>query len=212
MIGHWLLALTLALMSGAVVAEDCTILILGDSLSAAYGIPIEAGWVERLQGDLRAQDKACTVVNASVSGETTAGGLTRLPGLLARHRPDVVVIELGSNDGLRGTALTAIEGNLEVLVTLAQEAGARVLILGMQLPPNYGPQYSERFFDLFGEVAARRDAALVPFFLQGVATREDWLQVDRLHPTAAPQGLLAERVAHALAPLLPGQAAAHRTP
>lgn len=184
-------------------------MILGDSLSAAYGIPVEAGWVARLQDDLRAQDNECTVVNASVSGETTAGGLTRLPGLLTRHRPDVVVIELGSNDGLRGTPLAAIEENLEALVTLAQEAGARVLLLGMRMPPNYGPQYSERFFDLFGQVAARRDAALVPFFLEGVATREDWMQADRLHPTAAPQALLAERVGRALEPLLPERAAAY---
>jgi acyl-CoA thioesterase-1 len=206
MIGHWLLALTLALANGSVVPADCTVLILGDSLSAAYGIAVEAGWVQRLQEDLRTQGTGCDVVNASVSGETTAGGLTRLPDLLARHRPDVVVIELGSNDGLRGTPLAAIEANLESLVTLAQEDGARVLLLGMRLPPNYGPQYSERFFALFAEVAVRRDAALVPFFLDGVAAREDWMQADRLHPTAVPQGLLAERVGRALAPLLPAPA------
>lgn len=163
------------------------ILVLGDSLSAEYGLPRGAGWVALLEKQL-AQDKLeATVVNASVSGETTSGGRSRLTALLAQHKPTHVVIELGGNDALRGLPLKNTEENLTVMTQAAQKAGAKVLLVGMQVPPNYGTDYANRFAGLFTAVAKAQKAAVVPFFLKGVADGPDptrMFQPDRIHPRA----------------------------
>jgi acyl-CoA thioesterase-1 len=185
-----------------------SILILGDSLSAAYGIDIEAGWVRLLEGRIKEQGLDDRVVNASLSGETTAGGLSRLPALLARHRPAILVIQLGANDGLRGLSLDTLEGNLIRLVQLGRESGSRVLLVGIQLPPNYGAAFNRGFQAVFQSVAASQQVPLVPSLLTGVA--EDWslMQADGLHPTAKAQPRILDNVWPGLLPLLaPGQAA-----
>ena len=168
-------------------AEPKTILVVGDSLSAEYGIARGSGWVALLDKKLAAEKIAAKVVNASISGDTTAGGRARLPALLKTHQPAVVVIELGSNDALRGLSLDMTEANLAAMAQAARAAGARVLLAGMQMPPNYGADYGRRFQDLFARVAKANGAELVPFFLKGVADRPnalEWFQADRMHPTA----------------------------
>ncbi|HOB65479.1 arylesterase [Ottowia sp.] len=164
-----------------------TLLVVGDSLSAEYGIARGSGWVALLEKKLAAEKIAAKVVNASVSGDTTAGGRARLPALLKAHQPAVVVIELGSNDALRGLSLDMTEANLLAMTQAAQAAGARVLLVGMQVPPNYGADHGRRFAELFAKVARSQRAALVPFLLKGVADRADPLalfQQDRIHPVA----------------------------
>lgn len=175
------------------------VLVLGDSIAAEYGIARGSGWVDMLAA--RAGDRA-RFVNASISGETTSGGRGRLPGLLAEHRPDVVVIELGANDALRGLPLDGTEANLDAMVGEALEAGARVLLLGMQVPPNYGRRYTERFAGLFEAVARRHGIALVPFLLEGIADDLAYFQDDRIHPNESAQELIAETAWPALEPLL----------
>ena len=175
------------------------VLVLGDSIAAEYGIARGSGWVDMLAA--RAGDRA-RFVNASISGETTSGGRGRLPGLLAEHRPDVVVIELGANDALRGLPLDGTEANLDAMVGDALEAGARVLLLGMQVPPNYGRRYTERFAGLFEAVARRHGIALVPFLLEGIADDLAYFQDDRIHPNESAQELIAETAWPALEPLL----------
>ena len=168
-------------------AEPKTILVVGDSLSAEYGIARGSGWVALLEQKLSAEQIAARVVNASISGDTTSGGRSRLAALLKNHHPAVVVIELGSNDALRGLSLDMTEANLTAMTQAAQKAGARVLLTGMHMPPNYGADYGKRFHALYAKVAKAEGAALVPFFLQGVADRPDALklfQPDRIHPTA----------------------------
>ncbi len=163
------------------------ILVLGDSLSAEYGLARGAGWVALLEKRLQEEKTERRVVNASVSGETTSGGRSRLPALLAQHRPAVVVIELGGNDALRGLPLKNTEENLTAMTDAAQKAGAKVLLVGMQVPPNYGTDYANRFAGLFTSVAQARKAAVVPFFLKGVADGPDpvrLFQADRIHPRA----------------------------
>jgi len=188
----WLL---LAVLAGAApAAPGATVLVLGDSLSAGYGLARGEGWVELLAERLAARHPGVAVVNASISGETSAGGAERIEALLARHRPQVVVVELGGNDGLRGLALTATRTNLERIVAAAQGAGARVLLLGMRLPPNYGPRYSEGFARIYPEIAAARGAALVPFFLAGVGEDLAQMQPDGIHPRAAAQLRLLDNV------------------
>lgn len=160
---------------------------MGDSLSAEYGLARGSGWVALLEKKLAAEKIAATVVNASISGDTTAGGRARLPALLARHKPGVVVIELGGNDALRGLSLDMTAANLAAMVQAAQKAGAKVLLAGMQMPPNYGADYGRRFEQLYQKVAKDQQAALVPFFLKGVADRPDALEMfqpDRIHPKA----------------------------
>lgn len=178
-------------------------MVLGDSLSAAYGIAPENGWVALLDKRLQQQGYAVSVVNASISGETTQGGLSRLPRLLEQHQPDIVLLELGANDGLRGTFPPVIRSNLDRLTQLSQKQGARVLVLGMQLPPNYGPAYTRRFAAVFTGVAETHDTALVPFFMEKVALEPSLMQSDGLHPNAAGQPFLLDTVWPALIPLLP---------
>jgi len=178
------------------------ILVLGDSLSASYGLARERGWVSLLKERLAAEGLPHRVINASVSGDTTAGGLTRLPDLLRRESPEVVVIQLGANDGLRGQDLALIRDRLNELVERAQAAGSRVLLVGNRLPPNYGAAYTEGFQDVFEAVAEARQVPLVPFLLEGVAERWELIQPDGLHPKAAAQPQLLDNVWSELGPLL----------
>jgi acyl-CoA thioesterase I len=178
------------------------ILVLGDSLSAGYGISVEQGWVALLQARLRSKGYGHRVVNASSSGETTGGGLARLPRALATHRPDIVIVELGANDGLRGLPVGQVRSNLDSIIDRSQQAGARILLVGMRIPPNYGPVYSESFRALFGDAAARHNVPLVPFLLQKVALDDSMMQQDGLHPNAAAQPALLDTVWPQLQPLL----------
>jgi len=183
-------------------AEPPTVLVLGDSLSAAYGIRLEQGWVALLQERLKSKGYGHRVVNASSSGETTGGALARLPRALERHRPAVVVIELGGNDGLRGLPIADVRANFESLIRLSRDSGASVLLIGMRIPPNYGAAYTKAFHDLFGELATKHRLPLVPFFLDGIALDDSLMLEDGLHPNAAAQPRLVEMVWPQLKPLL----------
>lgn len=172
-----------------------TVLIVGDSLSAEYGLPRGSGWVALLERRLAERKLTATVVNASISGETTSGGRSRLAALLSRHRPTHVVIELGGNDALRGLPLRMTEDNLRAMVKASQAAGASVLIVGMQMPPNYGATYARDFASLFGKVAKEEKTALVPFMLAALVDNGDatkWFQPDRIHPVAAAHPLILD--------------------
>lgn len=178
------------------------ILILGDSLSAEYGLPRGTGWVELLSERLRASGANYTVVNASISGETTSGGRTRLPGLLRAHRPAIVVLELGGNDGLRGLPLATMKDNLNAMIAASRAAEARVLLLGQRLPPNYGRDYSEQFHAMYATLAQQQRVALVPFLLDGFADGVEMFQADRIHPNQRAQPIMANNVWPHLVPLL----------
>ena len=173
------------------------ILVLGDSLSAEYGLARGSGWVALLQKQLAKDKPGVEVINASISGDTTSGGRSRLPALLKRHQPSHVVIELGGNDALRGLPMTMTQENLLTMTQQAQAAGAKVLLLGMQMPPNYGPEMARQFEAAYVEVAKSQKAALVPFFLKGVGDDPDplkWFQADRIHPNEAAQPRLLANV------------------
>jgi acyl-CoA thioesterase-1 len=191
-----------ALFARAAPVESPAILVLGDSLSAAYGIRVEQGWVSLLQGRLKAEGYGQRVVNASSSGETTGGALARLPRALERHRPAVVIIELGGNDGLRGLPIADVRANFESLIRLSRAAGAQVLLVGMRIPPNYGPAYAGAFEKLYADLARVHRLPLVPFFLDGIALDDSLMQDDGLHPNAAAQPKLLEMVWPRLQPLL----------
>lgn len=169
-------------------------LVVGDSLSAEYGLARGTGWVTLLEDRLQKEKFDYSVVNASISGETTSGGKTRLPALLRQHKPSIVIIELGANDALRGMSLSSTQANLRAMLTEARNAGARSLVLGMRIPPNYGPQYTERFFQLFASTAKEYKVGYVPFLLENVITRPEWFQQDRIHPTAAAQPAMLDTV------------------
>ncbi len=183
-------------------ADPPSLLVLGDSLSAGFGTALDQGWVSLLKQRIAARGLPHEVVNASISGDTTAGGLSRLPALLAEHRPRVVIIELGANDGLRGFPPKRIAAALTELTAQAQESGAQVLLAGVRLPPNYGSAYAERFQAVYAQVAEATGAALVPRLLAGVAEDRDLMQPDGLHPTAAAQPKLLDNVWPVLLPLL----------
>jgi len=195
------LPLTLALVASCAYSASKSVLVLGDSLSAEYGLARGAGWVALLQQRIEKEKIDATVVNASISGETTSGGATRLPALLKQH-PAVVVIELGANDGLRGLPLGAAEKNLQAMIAAAQGAHAKVVLVGMQLPPNYGSDYTDRFANMFGKLAKENNTALVPFLLDGIAEKENLFQGDHLHPIASAEPALANNVWPVLKPLL----------
>ena len=191
-----------ALLVGAPSALAAkTILVVGDSLSAGYGLRPEQAWPSLLAGRLNERRLDYSVANISISGETTAGGRTRLQAALKAHRPTVVVIALGANDGLRGLALSQMRGNLNAMVDAAQKSGARVLLAGMRLPPNYGP-YADQFHDAFSQIARTKKTVLLPFLLEPVASRPELFLPDNLHPTAEAQSLILDHVWVALAPLL----------
>jgi acyl-CoA thioesterase-1 len=183
-------------------AKSAHILIVGDSLSAGYGLSSGEGWVDLLTKKLTAEKFSATVTNASISGDTTAGGLSRLPALLAKHKPTLVVIELGGNDGLRGSPVAAARANLLKMAELSKAAGAKVLMVGMRMPPNFGPSYTAQFEAMYGEVAKAVNGGLVPFFLEKIATDLSKFQADRIHPTAAAQPALLDTVWPALVKLL----------
>ena len=178
------------------------LLVLGDSLSAEYGLPRGAGWVQLLAERLRESRLNYTVVNASISGETTSGGRTRLPALLTEHRPRIVVIELGANDGLRGLPLSTMRDNLAALIKTSQAAGASVLLVGVRVPPNYGRDYSEKFFQSFSDLARELRVPLVPFLLDGFGESLEWFQLDRIHPNEKAQARMLDNVWPHLRPLL----------
>ncbi|HUJ88246.1 MAG TPA: arylesterase [Burkholderiales bacterium] len=190
------------LAAAAAAAGGKTILVFGDSLSAAYGIPRDRGWVALLEKRLAAEGYDYSVANASISGEITSGGLARIAKVLAQTRPAVVILELGANDGLRGLPVDEMRKNLRAMVVRAKKSGARVLLIGMRMPPNYGPDYTGAFASAYAELARRERVALVPFMLEGIAARRELFQADELHPTAAGQPLLLDNIWPRLQPLL----------
>ena len=198
----WFLSAALALMCMAQNAAAGTILIVGDSISAGFGLDTRLGWVSLLEQRLIKEGHDDKVINASISGDTSAGGLARLPALLAEHKPDVVIVELGGNDGLRGQLPAQLKQNLASMIEASQQAGAKVLLLGMQLPPNYGARYTQAFAAVYGELANEKKVALVPFLLEGVGGKPELMQADRIHPAAGAQGLLLDNVWPVLKPLL----------
>lgn len=170
------------------------VLVLGDSISAGFGIPVQEGWVKLFANKLQQKVATAEVINASVSGETTQGGLTRLPQLLAQHQPTLTIIELGGNDGLRGMPIKVIENNLRQLVQLSLAADSQVLLVGMQIPPNYGARYTELFANNYRKVAEDLNVPVLPFFLEDVAGVEGMMQADGIHPTATAQPLLVDLI------------------
>lgn len=189
-------------MLPAAQAATASLLVLGDSLSAAHGIATQQGWVHLFEQRLQDQRPELRVINASISGETSAGGLARLPDLLARHRPCVLAIELGANDGLRGLPLAQIRDNVAQMIALGDAAGAQVVLLGIELPVNYGPQYRGGLREIYAELAAEHDLPLVPFLLEPVALEPGLMQDDGLHPTAAAQPQIVVHVWPVLWPVL----------
>lgn len=171
-----------------------TVLVLGDSLSAEYGLARGTGWVALLEQRIQQQKISANVINASISGETTSGGKARLENLLKKHHPEIVIIELGGNDALRGLALSASEKNFREMIQLSNASKAKVLLLGMQIPPNYGKDYTERFFSIYSRVAKETRSDLVPFFLEGIADKPEFFQADRIHLLAAAHPVLLDNV------------------
>lgn len=194
------LLLLLLLCTGA--AQAATILVWGDSLSAGYGYKLSEAWPALLQTRLQREGFHYTVVNASVSGETSAGGRSRLPAALAEHKPSIVILALGANDGLRGLPPRLLADNLRAMVADADAAGAKVVLVGMQMPPNYGRAYTRNFAEAFRDVAAERKLAFAPFLMEGFATRAELFQADGIHPRAATQPMVVDTIWKELAPLL----------
>lgn len=180
------------LLGWAPLSAAQSLLVLGDSISAAYGIDKQQGWVTLLQRRLDDKCPGWTVNNASVSGETSSGGLARLPGLLERHQPNLMLLELGGNDGLRGQRPAQMRANLIAMIDMAQQQGSDVVLLGMRIPPNYGEAYNQLFEQVFADVAEKQQVPLIPFFLEGVAGEAGLMQDDGIHPTAEGQPLLLE--------------------
>jgi len=195
-----LFLITLSFAAGSALAAN-TILVFGDSLSAGYGIRQDAAWPALLTQRLQQKRLDYSVANLSISGETSAGGRSRLPAALQQYRPAIVILALGANDGLRGLPLQQLRANLEAMIEASRKSGARVLLVGMRLPPNYG-EYAQRFAALFAETARNRKVALLPFLLEGIADRPEFFQADMLHPTAAAQNQLLKTLWPALVPLL----------
>ncbi|WP_339512193.1 arylesterase [Pseudomonas sp. RL_15y_Pfl2_60] len=183
-------------------ASAGTILVVGDSISAAFGLDTRQGWVNLLQKRIAEQGYDTEVINASISGDTSAGGAARLPALLKEHQPQWVILELGGNDGLRGQAPSQLQQNLAGMIDQSREQGAKVLLLGMRLPPNYGQRYTNAFAQVFSDLAEQKQVPFVPFFLEGVGGVPEMMQADGLHPALAAQPILLENVWPELQPLL----------
>ncbi|WP_339906620.1 arylesterase [Pseudomonas guineae] len=198
----WLIGTALSLLLWGPAAFAGTVLVVGDSISAAFGLDTRQGWVTLLEKRLIEQNFDHQVVNASISGDTSAGGAARLPALLTEHQPELVIIELGGNDGPRGQPPAQLQQNLAAMVQQSQKAGAKVLILGMRLPPNYGVRYTTAFAEVFPKVASETDSALVPFVLEGIGGVPSMVQSDGIHPTAEAQPRLLDNVWPMLKPLL----------
>lgn len=196
-----LLFLSSLLISASASAAP-TLLVYGDSLSAGYGLARQDAWPTLLETRLKDSGYPHRVVNASISGETTAGGLSRLPETLKQQKPQIVIIELGGNDGLRGLPIKAMQDNLDAMIRSSQKAGAKVLLVGMQMPPNYGPDYGKKFAGVFPALAKQHKTALVPFLFEGFGDKVEAFQADRLHPNAASQPLMLDTVWKQLKPLL----------
>ena len=199
-----LLLFALAVAPGAVAAR--TILVFGDSLSAAYGFSQDKSWVSLLEKRLRDENVAYKVANVSLSGETTTGGASRIGAALKNHQPDIVILELGGNDGLRGQSLDLMRRNLEAMIDASRRANAQVLLVGMRLPPNYGTAYTEKFQQTFADLARAKRIAYVPFLLEGFAEEARYFQSDRVHPTGEAQSLMLETVWKGLKPMLNARA------
>lgn len=194
------LAVILGLLPMAAMAKS--IVVLGDSISAGYGIDVNAGWVNLLQQKFKALPSDVVIHNESISGDTTAGGLARLDPILSRHKPALVLVELGANDGLRGLSPQEMKSNLTEIVKRSQKAGAKVMLLGMKIPPNYGKRYIDLFYNIYPQLATELSLPLVPFILEDVALKPEMMQADGLHPNALGQPLIAEKIWGYLWPLL----------
>ncbi|MDP2505209.1 MULTISPECIES: arylesterase [unclassified Oceanobacter] len=179
-------------------SKNPVVLVIGDSISAGFGVPVQQGWVTLFQQQLQQRVPHVTVVNASISGDTTQGGVARLPALIQSHQPDLLIIELGGNDGLRGTPLSVIRSNLERMITMAEHEGIMVMLLGMQIPPNYGSRYTEGFANIYSELANQQETLLLPFLLEGIATQPELMQADGIHPATAAQPMMSTAVIDAL--------------
>ncbi|NQE51091.1 arylesterase [Herbaspirillum rubrisubalbicans] len=197
-----LLGLALVLAATSAYSAPKNLLVLGDSLSAEYGLQRGSGWTTLLQQRLQQDKSGFQVVNASISGDTTIGGRNRLPALMTQHKPAVLVIELGANDALRGLPLKTSQDNLQAMIDLAREQKAKVLLVGMQIPPNYGPDYTRRFAAMYQDLAKANKLALVPFFFEGIAADLSQFQADRIHPNEQAQPRLLDNVWPYLKPLL----------
>jgi acyl-CoA thioesterase-1 len=204
----WLRILLLLIVTAVTPVHAArTILVFGDSLSAGYGLPAGSGWVSLLEQRLKRDRLDYTIVNASISGETTLGGRNRIADALAEHKPAVVIVQLGGNDGLRGNAIEETRRNLIAIVGTSRKAGAKVLLVGMRIPPNYGKVYTRRFEALFAEVARQQNASLVPFMLQGFADKPEWFQSDGIHPAVEAQPRILDNIYRRLRALLTKQRA-----
>ncbi len=199
---QWIATMCLLVLCSIGQAQAATVLVVGDSISAAYGLETQDGWVALLRERLQQRSSEFKVVNASISGDTTAGGLARLPDLLTQHQPDYVIVELGGNDGLRGLSLQQMKSNLSAMVQLAKEQNAAVLLLGMRLPGNYGRRYTEAFYTVYQQIAEQEKVAIVDFFLEGVGGEEGMMQTDGVHPTQKAQVLLLDNAWQGLEVLL----------
>ncbi|MGZ8223197.1 MAG: arylesterase [Methylobacter sp.] len=195
-----LFAMIFSLMSMAATAKS--IVVLGDSISAGYGIEVSQGWVALVQQKLNEKGIHYAIHNESISGDTTAGGLARIDRALTLHKPDIVIVELGANDGLRGLAPAMIKSNLAEIARRAQHAGAKVLLLGMKIPPSYGKRYTDLFDNIYPQLATELNIPYVPFIMEDVALEKDMMQADRVHPNAKGQPFIADRVWPQLLPLL----------
>ena len=196
----WLLIGMMLCLSAITQAKS--IVVLGDSISASYGFEVEHGWVEILEQKLTKSHPDYTMINASISGDTTAGGLARLPMLLKQYQPDIVLLELGANDGLRGMSLKVMQKNLSAIIKQAQKSGAQVLLLSMRIPSNYGRRYTDMFYGSYQKVASKHKISVVPFILEDVALDKSQMQRDGLHPNAKAQPVIANHIAPYLLPLL----------
>lgn len=179
---------------------NSTILVLGDSLSAEYGISRGAGWVKLLEDQLQKQSSPWIIFNASISGETSSGGLTRLPALIQQKKPGIVLLELGANDALRGLSIEQTEKNLRKMIQISKQSGAKVLLFGIQIPPNYGQDYTNQFKSIYPKLATQENIELLPFFLKGVASQKDYFQADNIHPNEKAQLQLFKNVWDAMTP------------
>lgn len=196
------LFLVISLFAAPLATAASAIMVYGDSLSGAYGLPRQSGWVSLLDDKLGHEKYDYQIVNASVSGETTLGGRNRIAAALEKNNPAVLILELGANDGLRGLSLNSARGNLEAIIQAAKKSGVRVLLVGMRLPPNYGTAYANKFHGMYRDLAARHKLPLVPFLLEGFADRREYFQADGVHPTGEAQPMILENVWKELKPLL----------
>ena len=198
----FLFAIIMLCLPELVIAQSQPILVLGDSISAGYGLEVSQGWVSILEKKLIETNRHYSIINASISGETSAGGLSRLNALLSTHKPSIILVQLGANDGLRGLSPVQMKNNLSEIVNLSQQSGAKVILLAMKIPPNYGKRYVEQFYAVYPQLAQALTVQLVPFILEDVALNKDLMQADGLHPNAKAQSILADKIEPYLFPLL----------